>query len=138
MMMMAGLAAPPTGAAHALLQRAHRIRGIDLQHPVGITRVDAQLQGDGPDDAGASAIGIGRAPVERLLGEQALLLGHGAVVHELPPTGPGAASNGSQPVSGQAIGCSAIRRGMIWNIKRGAWRGIADSPLLLLLCCSCR
>ena len=70
-----GLPGAAAGAAHALEEGAHRGRGLSLKHLVQIADVDAQLQRAGADDARvATAVELG-------LGQLALLLGDGAVVH---------------------------------------------------------
>ena len=70
-------AGPPAGAAEPLQERRRRVRGrVDLDDPVEVADVDAELQGAGGDDDAVARLG------ERLLGAAALVGGQRGVGQE--------------------------------------------------------
>ena len=98
---VADRARPAPGAAHALEEARHGGRAVDLDHPVEVTHVDAQLQDAGGHDHAVVPVGKG------VLGLPPLLLAERAVRDEgrdaqLPQAGaeflrPGAAIHEHQP-----------------------------------------
>ena len=62
---VAGGAGSPAGAAESLQERRHRAGSVDLDDPVQVADVDAELQGAGRDDDAVARLGeglLGAAP----------------------------------------------------------------------------